>query len=137
MIGRLSKEQRRRLLELMLHLAKSDGHLDDVERRILSHYAYVNGVESVKIQPARSMKEMVAAFDTPASRVIVLSELLRLSHAGEYFEDSKKSELVDVAAMMGIPMDLLAKIEEWVVERLDMERRAVELLEEAEAVVRH
>lgn len=136
MIGKLSKEQRKTLMELMLHLAKSDGRLDAVEKRILSQYAHVNGVEGVDHAPERPLKELVAAFTSPSSRVVVLFELLRLSHSGEYFEDSEQSEVVDIAALMGVPMDLLAKIEEWVVDKIDLERRALELLEEAEAVVR-
>lgn len=136
MIGKLTKEQRKTLMELMIHLAKSDGRFDAVEKRILSQYAYVNGVESANHTAKRSLKELVASFTTPASRVVVLFELLRLSHSGDYFEDSEKSEVVDIAALMGVPMDLLAKIEEWVVDKIELDRRALEIIEEAEAVVR-
>lgn len=136
MLAKLTKEQRKALMELLIHLARSDGRVDDVEKNLLYQYAHFNGVESCALHNDRTLKELVAPFESPASRVVVMAELLRLSHAHGFFADEETSAIVDVAALLGVPMDLLARIEEWVVDDLELEDRADELLAEAEAVVR-
>lgn len=136
MLARLTGEQRKSLMELLIYLAKSDGHVDIVDKQILNQYAHLNGVQDCAFRTDASLRELVAPFHSVASRIAVIAELLRLSHSHPFFADEEQSAIVDVAALLGIPMDLLAKVEEWVMERLEVESRASELIEEAKEVVR-
>lgn len=136
MIDRLTKEQRSALMELMIHLAKADGKVDDIETKVLEQYAHLSGVEACSLKNEHELKDLVAPFTTPDARVAVLMELIRLSHYNNYFSDEEQSAIVDVAAMMGLPMDLLAQIEDWVMEGIEWERKGEALVREAERVAR-
>lgn len=136
MIRQLTQEQRAALMELMIHLAKADGKVDDIETRLLEQYAYLSGVETCSINNNASIKELVAPFTTPDARIAVLQELIRLSHYNNYFSDEEQSAIVDVAAHMGLPMDLLAQVEDWVMEGIDWERRGEALVKQAKKLAR-
>jgi len=135
MLAKLTREQRKALMELLIHLARSDGRVDDVEKNLLYQYAHLNGVESCELRNDRKLEELVAPLESAASRVVVISELLRLRHAHAFFAAEETSAIVDAAAVLGVPMDLLPRIEEWVMDDLELADRAEELLAEAEAVV--
>jgi uncharacterized membrane protein YebE (DUF533 family) len=137
MIRHLTQEQRAALMELLIHLAKADGKVDDIETRLLEQYAYLTGVEACAFNNHATIKELVAPFTTPDARIAVLQELIRLSHYNNYFSDEEQSAIVDVAALMGLPMDLLAQIEDWVMEGIDWERRGENLVKQAERLARH
>ena len=136
MIRQLTKEQRVALMELMIHLAKADGKVDDIETQVLEQYAFLSGVESCALSNNLTLKDLVAPFTTPDARVAVLQELIRLSHYNNCFSDEEQSAIVDVAAHMGLPMDLLAQIEDWAMEGIEWERRGEALVKDTERLAR-
>ena len=136
MIHRLTQNQRQALLDLMIYLARADGRVDNVEQRLLADYAHLAGAQTCTLPAHYELQDLVTPFETPESRVAVLQELLRLSHSHTYFADEEQSALVEMAALMGLPLDLLAKIESWVVEGLAWERKGDALVREAERLAR-
>lgn len=136
MIAKLTRDQRAALMELLIYLAKADGKVDDIEARLLEQYAHLSGVESCSLKNNRTLKDLVAPFDCAESRVAVLQELMRLSHYNNYFSDEEQSAVVDVAALMGFSMDLLAEIEAWVMEGIEWEKKGEALVQKASRVAR-
>ncbi len=136
MICRLNQQQRQALLDLMIYLARVDGRVDNAEQRILADYASFAGVQRCTLPEHLSLEDLVRPFESPESRVAVLQELLRLAHSHKYFATEEQSALVEVAALMGLPMDLLGKIEGWVLEGLAWERKGEQLVGEAERLAR-
>lgn len=135
MLDRLSPNEQRALLELLVHLAKADGRLKDMEREVLEMYADLVQVDRAEIEGDYSLEQLVPQFKTPASRVIALQELFRLSHLDGWFAESEQSEILEVSAMMHVPMELLQKIERWVLDGIEWAERGEEILEDAEAMV--
>lgn len=135
MLDRLSRNEQRALLELLVHLAKSDGKIEEAEREILEMYADLVDVAPSEIEGDYSLEDLVPQFESPASRVIALQELFRLSHLDGWFGESEQSEILEVGAMMGVPMELLQKIELWVLDGLNWVQRGEDLLDEADEVV--
>ncbi|MFP4499724.1 MAG: hypothetical protein ACLFTT_01885 [Candidatus Hydrogenedentota bacterium] len=136
MIYRLTRQQRQALLDLMIYLARVDGRVDNAEQRILADYADFADAQTCTLPEQSSLEDLVRPFESPESRVVVLQELLRLAHSHKYFATEEQSALVEVAALMGLPMDLLGKIEGWVVEGLAWERKGDQLVGEAERLAR-
>jgi hypothetical protein len=135
MLDRLSRNEQRALLELLVHLAKSDGKIEEAEREILGMYADLVDVAPEEIEGDYTLDDLVPQFVSPASRVIALQELFRLSHLDGWFGESEQSEILEVGAMMGVPMELLQKIELWVLDGLNWVQRGEDLLDEADEVV--
>jgi hypothetical protein len=135
MLDRLTRNEQRALLELLVHLAKSDGKIEEAEREILGMYADLVDVAPEEIEGDYALEDLVPQFVSPASRVIALQELFRLSHLDGWFGESEQSEILEVGAMMGVPMELLQKIELWVLDGLNWVQRGEDLLDEADEVV--
>jgi hypothetical protein len=132
MLDQLTPKEQHALLELLLVLAKSDGQIQEAEEEILAMYADLVDVDPGTLQGDTPLEELVAVFESPASRVIALQELFRLSHLDGWFADNEQSTLLEVGAMMQVPMELMQKIERWVLEGLDWVNRGDDLLDEAE-----
>lgn len=135
MLSQLTPEEQRALLGMLILLAESDGHVAEVEREVLSMYADLVDIDPDSLDQDAELEDLVAAFASPASRVIALQELFRLSHQDGWFADAEQSVVLEVGAMMGVPMDLLQKIERWVLDGLDWVARGDALLDEAEDVL--
>lgn len=135
MLDQLTPDEQRALMELLILLAKADGRVDDIEREVLASYADLIDVDLDTLDGDAELEELVAVFSTPASRVIALQELFRLSHLDGWFADSEQSIILDVGALMGVPMELLQKIERWVLDGLAWVARGDDLLDEADEVM--
>jgi hypothetical protein len=132
MLDQLNANEQRVLMELLIYLAKSDGAIQDVEEDILYQYADLVDVDFSGLTGDYTPEILVPQFESATSRVIALQELLRLSHIDGVFADGEKSAIIDVAAYMGVPLELLNKVDRWVVDGLRWVMRGEELLEEAE-----
>jgi len=80
MLDQLTPEEQRALMELLIHLAKSDGGIEDIEEEILEQYADIVDVDFDSLEGDLGLDELIPQFESPLSRVIVLQELLRLAH---------------------------------------------------------
>ncbi len=131
MLERLSPNEQRVLMELLVYMARADGQVADAEREVLHQYADLVRVDFDEIDGDLSPEELVPHFTSPESRVIVLAELFRLSHLDGLFSDGEQSAILEIASLMGVPMMLLREIEQWVVEGLQWVWRGEEILEQA------
>ena len=135
MLDQLTHTEQTALLELLIHLAKSDGAVEDIENEILEQYADLVEVDIDSLNGELPLDEILPQFESPTSKLIAIQELLRLAHLDGYFSDDEKKSIREVADRLGVPTDLLQKADAWVVEGLNWSLRGEELLEEAEEVM--
>lgn len=135
MLDQLTPNEQTALMELLIHLAKSDGAVEDVDNEILEQYADLIDVDMDSLNGELPLEEILPQFESPASKLIAVQELLRLAHLDGYFSDNEKSAIREVAQRMRIPANLLQKADTWVVDGLNWMWRGEELLDEAEEVM--
>jgi tellurite resistance protein len=136
MLDRLNSEEQRVLLELLIFMAKADGKVVDIEDEVLHQYAELLDVDFDELDGNLGPDQLIPQLENPASRVIVLQEMLRLAHIDGLFSDDEQEAILTMAQYMGIPTDLLQRVDEWVLEGLKWVWQGEELLQEANEVVR-
>ena len=135
MLDRLNANEQRVLMELLIYMAKADGQVVDIEDEVLHQYAELVDVDFGSLNGNLGPDELIPQLEDPESRVIVLQEMLRLAHIDGLFSDDEQDAILTMAQYMGIPIDLLQKVDEWVLEGLKWVWRGEELLTEANDVV--
>ena len=136
MLDRLDADEQRVLMELLIYMAKADGQVVDIEDEVLHQYAELVDVDFGTLDGNLGPEELIPRLEEPASRIIVLQEMLRLAHIDGLFSDDEQEAILTMAQYMGIPIDLLRKVDEWVLEGLKWVWRGEELLAEANEIVR-
>jgi tellurite resistance protein len=133
MIDRLQPEEQRVMLELLIYLAKADGTVADIEQEILQNYATLVEVDFSSLDGNLTPEILIPKLTSPVSRAVVLQELLRLSHLDGVFSQGEGKALLNVADRMGFPVDLVQRLDEWVVDGLKWVWRGEDLLDEIES----
>lgn len=132
MLERLTSEEQRAMLELLIYMAKADGQVVDIEQQILENYATLVEVEFSALRDDATPEDVIPRLKTMVSRAIVLQELLRLSHLDGLFTERERSAILEIAEIMGLPLSMVHKLDEWVVDGLRWVWRGEDLLDEVE-----
>ena len=133
MLERLEPDEQRVMLELLVYLAKADGKVADIEQEILQNYASIIDLDFSSLNGDLSPADLVPQLDSYVSRAIVLQELLRLSHLDGLFTQGERTAIIEIASLMELPMDLVHRLDQWVVDGLKWVWRGEDLLDEVEA----
>lgn len=132
MLERLTSDEQHAMLELLIYMAKADGKVVDIEQQILENYATLVEVEFDDLRDDATPEDVIPRLRTQVSRAIVLQELLRLSHLDGLFTERERSAILEIAEIMGIPLAMVHKLDEWVVDGLRWVWRGEDLLDEVE-----
>lgn len=132
MIELLNTDEQRVMLELLLHIAKSDGKVEDVEQEILENYATLVDLDFSSLDGTRTPAELIPQIPGAVSRAIVLQELLRLSHLDGIISQGEHAAILAIAGEMGFTEAVVHKLDEWVVDGLRWVWRGEDLLDEIE-----
>lgn len=135
MLERLTSDEQRAMLELLVHIARADGKIVDIEQQILENYATLVDVDFASLQCDGTVEASVERLPSMVSRAIVLQEMLRLSHLDGLFTDRERTAILAIAELMGIPISLVQKLDEWVVDGLRWVWRGEDLLDEVEEML--
>jgi tellurite resistance protein len=130
MIDRLNSDERVALLELMTCLAKTDGKMTEVSQEVLREYAELLEVDPADIDSDTTPEELVPQFQSPASRVVALQEVFRLANLDGVFTIGEESAILDIASLMGFPMEFVQRVEQWVLDGLEWTLTGEKLIEE-------
>lgn len=133
MIELLNTDEQRVMLELLLHIAKSDGTVKDVEQEILENYATLVELDFSSLNGSLTPAELIPQIPGAVSRAIVLQELLRLSHLDGIISKGEHTAILAIAGEMGFPESVVHRLDEWVVEGLRWVWKGEDLLDEIEA----
>lgn len=132
MLERLEPDEQRAMLELLIYVAKADGKVAAIEQEILQNYATLIEIDFSSLREDRRPEELIPQLNSAVSRAIVLQELLRLSHLDGIFTQGERTAIIEIARLMGFPLDLVHRIDEWVVDGLKWVWRGEDLLDEIE-----
>jgi tellurite resistance protein len=130
MIDRLNRDERMAMMELLAYLAKTDGKITEVNQEVLREYAELLEVDPPEIDSDITPEELVPQFQSPASRVVVLQEVFRLANLDGVFTIGEESAIIDIASLMGFPMEFVQRVEQWVLDGLDWTLTGEKLIEE-------
>ncbi len=134
MLERLTSDEQLAMLELLIYMAKADGKVVDIEQQILENYATLVEVEFSDLRDDATPEDVIPRLRSQVSRAIVLQELLRLSHLDGLFTERERSAILEIAEIMGLPLAMVHKLDEWVVDGLRWVWRGEDLLDEVEGV---
>mgnify|MGYP002634320256 CR=1 FL=1 len=135
MLDYLDENQHVALMELLIYMAKVDGDFSDIEKEVIQQYGELLGVDVHAVSGNRVPEELVQQFQSPASRVAVLQELLRIAHLDGNFHRDEADTIDDIAEMMGLPPMYVKKVDDWVQWGLNWVWQGEDLLEEAEEML--
>src|SRR5690606_643690 len=116
MTDRLTRTQRKMLLEMLYSLALADGKIAALEQEVLQDYSELLGVMLEEIDGNFDIAELAPYFDTAESRVAALEELCRLARLDGDFAEDERAAILRVADAMGVPHNIVSRIDEWVVD---------------------
>lgn len=133
MLERLDHDEQRVMLELLIFMAKADGNVADIEQEILQNYATVVDIEFSDLDGNQIPEALIPQLESPVSRAIVLQELLRLSHLDGLFTADERAAILHIADLMEFPIELVRRLDEWVVDGLRWVWKGEDLLDEVEA----
>ncbi len=133
MIELLNTDEQRVMLELLLHVAKSDGTVKDVEQEILENYATLLDVDFSSIKGNLTPADLIPQIPGAVSRAIILQELLRMSHLDGIISQGENTAILAIASQMGFPESVVHRLDEWVVEGLRWVWKGEDLLDDIEA----
>lgn len=134
MLERLTSDEQYAMLELLIYMAKADGKVVDIEQQILENYATLVEVEFSDLRDDATPEDVIPRLRSQVSRAIVLQELLRLSHLDGLFTERERSAILEIAEIMGLPLAMVHKLDEWVVDGLRWVWRGEDLLDEVEGI---
>lgn len=135
MIDRLNHEERVAMMELLGCLAKVDGKIPEVYQEVLREYAELMEVDPAEVNTDATPEELVPQFQSPASRVVVLQEVFRLAHLDGIFTIGEESAILDIASLMGFPMEFVQRVEKWVLDGMEWNLQGERLIEEGKHLV--
>jgi tellurite resistance protein len=133
MIELLNTDEQRVMLELLLHIANSDGTVKDVEQEILENYATLVDLDFSTINGNLTPADLIPQIPSAVSRAIVLQELLRMSHLDGIISQGENAAILAIAGQMGFPDSVVHRLDEWVVEGLRWVWNGEDILDEIEA----
>jgi len=133
MIELLNTDEQRVMLELLLHIAKSDGTVKDVEQEILENYATLVDLDFSSLSGSLTPAELLPQVPSAVSRAIILQELLRMSHLDGIISQGEQAAVLAIAGEMGFPETVVHRLDEWVVEGLRWVWKGEDLLDDIEA----
>ena len=135
MIDRLNRDERVAMMELLEYLAKADGKVTELHHEVLGQYAELLEVDISKLDGNLTPEELVPQFQSPANRVVVLQEVFRLAHLDGIFTIGEESAILDIASLMGFPMEFVRRVEQWVIDGLEWTLTGEKLIEEGNHLV--
>jgi len=132
MTDRLTRVQRRMLLEMLYALAGADGKIERLEQEVLQDYSELLGVNVDELDGNFELEELAPYFDTAESRVAAIEELCRLARLDGDFAADERAAILRVADAMRMPHSMVSRIDEWVVDGLRWVAKGNDLIAEAE-----
>lgn len=72
MLDRLTHNEQKALMELLIYMAQSDGQIRDVENEVLHQYATLVDVDFRSLEGNYTPEELIPQFESPASLVVAM-----------------------------------------------------------------
>lgn len=123
-VDKLSEDQRIAFLKAFSRLAAADGHLDPDEKEFIKHVAVSFGVaarrvnEILKIDNDEAILDAVKTIDNRRAALELIKEMCVLAHADDELSDEETALIGKVGMAMGVDLEKIEQISNWVIDRL-------------------
>lgn len=123
-IAGLSEDQKVAFLKAFSRLAAADGRLDPEEIEFIKEVALTFGVserrveEILKIDNDEEIIEAVKAINNRRAALELIKEMCVLAHADDELSDEETVLIGKVGLAMGVDLEKIEQISNWVIDRL-------------------
>ena len=114
-VAKLTEDQRIAFLKAFSRLAAADGHLDPEEKEFIRHVAVSFGVSSRRVDEILQIDKTI---DNRRAALELIKEMCVLAHADDELSDEETALIGKVGMAMGIDLDKIEQISNWVIDRL-------------------
>lgn len=123
-LTKLTQDQRIAFMKALARLASADGVLDESEKMFIKEVAKIYGVSEKRIEEilhAGSDAEIVEAvriIDNRKAALELIKEMCILAHADDVLSDSETLLIGQVGQAMGVELEKIEQISQWVIDRI-------------------
>ncbi len=123
-LAKLNEEQRVAFMKAFVRLANSDGNLDADEIDFIKNIAVTYGVPKERtkdILSASSNEDVVKAvkiIDNRRAALELIKEMCILAHADDVLSDKETLFIGQVGMAMGVDLEKIEQISNWVIDRI-------------------
>lgn len=120
-VAKLTEDQR---IAFLKAFSRADGHLDPEEKEFIRHVAVSFGVSSrrvdeiLQIDNDEEIINAVKTIDNRRAALELIKEMCVLAHADDELSDEETALIGKVGMAMGIDLDKIEQISNWVIDRL-------------------
>lgn len=123
-LSKLNEEQRIAFMKALARLANADGRLDEDEKQFIKQVAVIYGVpakrveEILQIESDDEIVEAVKVIDSRRAALELIKEMCVLAHADNELSESETLLIGKVGQAMGIELEKIEQISQWVIDRV-------------------
>lgn len=136
-LSKLNDNQKIAFMQALASLANADGKLDKEEIEFIKDVAVIYGVPEVRVQEILSAKnfdevvDAVKIIDNRRAALELIKEMCVLAHADSKLTDPEVLLIGRVGQAMGIELEKIQQISQWVIDRVIWLEEAKLIFEEA------
>lgn len=136
-LSKLNEEQRLAFMKALARLANADGKLDQEELVFIKQVAVVYGVPEYRVEEILHVKndeeilEAVKIINNRRVALELIKEMCILAHSDSELSDSETMLIGKVGLAMGVELEKIEQISQWVIDRVIWLEEARLIFEEA------
>ena len=123
-LSKLNEEQRIAFMKALARLANADGRLDEDEKQFIKQVAVIYGVPSKRVEEILQIDnddeivEAVKIIDSRRAALELIKEMCVLAHADNELSESETLLIGKVGQAMGVELEKIEQISQWVIDRV-------------------
>ncbi|MBQ8481755.1 MAG: hypothetical protein IJ532_04410 [Alphaproteobacteria bacterium] len=133
-LGKATSEEKNIFFKILVHLSASDGHTDEAEVKFIKEAAEIHGVKNIDdlfiennedelLQEVKIIKNRHLALE-------LIKEMCMLSHVDNLLSDEETLFIGKVGIALGIEMEKIEQISNWIIDRIIWLEQAKYIFEE-------
>ncbi len=136
-LSKLNDNQRIAFMKALASLANADGKLDKEEIEFIQDVAVIYGVPQTRVQEILQINNIddvvnaVKIIDNRRAALELIKEMCILAHADNELSDSEVLLIGRVGQAMGVELEKIEQISQWVIDRVIWLEEAKLIFEEA------
>lgn len=137
-LSKLNEEQRVAFMKALARLANADGKLDEEEKVFIKQVAVIYGVPEKRVEEILHIDcddeiiEAVRIIDNRRAALELIKEMCILAHADKELSDSETLLIGKVGLAMGVELEKIEQISQWVIDRVIWLEEAKLIFEEVQ-----
>ena len=136
-LSKLNEDQRIAFMKALASLANADGKLDKEEIEFIKDVAIIYGVPETRVQEILQISNVdevvdaVKVIDNRRAALELIKEMCVLAHTDNELSDSEVLLIGRVGQAMGVELEKIEQISQWVIDRVIWLEEAKLIFEEA------